>query len=482
MSDTEPQPNQAHVENPQESLRDKIMRDLSARPDIDEIIADVRIKLSQPPPEKPDTLPAVQKPPGRGISRRKFLLGLAGSTALGFISGKATPGTDVRSILPESLRELPTIFNEFIKPLIEEAARRRKQRAESDPNYYHRVDRQLNEGRINILLYGSGIMLRPGLDPGRFTANQILSIALKKRTVDLISITSETRAPNVERYYKQITGENPYILSINNSFEIGGFDLMRETFEQATGLSMDFQMVFSDATIKNFVDEVLGGKLDMDIPYDHYAHKIFIDGVEYPAQQFKTGRRSLNSVSVVQYMKGETAGWEKGRLPHHRKHHILDSLINNAKGNLVNPVLAPAFLINFRDFLNRQTGKEKDGLVLDFDLNTAFDFDIFNGRKDRLVGRGLGFNELRVDKKIAMMNADMGGVGIRYVSEDAKTNPVSDRDFKAGIYPIDVEDATGQKWSGVALPYNGNPHADDLVSGYWIEPRKVVKETLATKS
>lgn len=462
--------------SPKPSIRERLL----ARDDIDEVLNSSPVNFDKPAKQE-ETLPAVQKPAGRRISRRKFL-GWAAAAAGGYIAGKVTPGIDVTPILPEAMRNQPTIFDEFIKPLLEEMLKRRRERAAADSNYYHRVDRQLNEGRINILLYGSGTMLRPGLDPGRFAANQILSLNVKRRTVNLISITSETRAPNVERYYKQTTGENPYILSINNSFEIGGFDLMRETFEQATGLSMDFQMVFSDATIKAFVDEVLGGKLDVDIPYDHYTYKIIIDGVEYPAQQFKTGRHSLDAASIVQYMKGESLRkWEKGRLPHHRKHLIFDTLINAAKGNLINPILAPNFVTNFRDFLNRQREKEKDGVVLDFDLSTAFDFDIFKGRKDRLAGRGLGFHELRVDKKIAMMNADMGGVGVRYVSEDAKTNPISDRDFKAGVYPIDVQDETGRKWSGVAVPYNGNPSADDLITDYWAEPRRVVKEAL-TKS
>lgn len=425
--------------------------------------------------------------PQSAISRRSFLIG----AATGAVAAVAAPMFATIHRSETKAKEQLTVFDEFIKPLIDEAHRRRAERARIDPEYYHRVDKELNEDkkgdpeRINFLLFSTGTVLRPGNSPAIHGANQILSLNLRTRTVDLISITSETRAPNIERYLQKTRGETSQIRSINGAFDFGqevagdaeGFNLMRETFEQATGLSMDFQVVFSDGRIKDFIDQVLGG-LDVDLPYDLPTYKIDVDGVEYPDQNFRLGKQHLDGVGVIQFMKGENhqGKWEKGRLPHHRKNIIFDGLTKTVKGNLTNPILAPVFAGKLGMYLNRQL--EEGKFKLDFDLNSVLNFGVL---KDSalMVGRPLGFNDLRVDQTITMMNPDMGGEGVRYVGEDREKNPITAKDIAEGVYPNHYEDVPGaQWWSGVVVPYNANPHSEDLVSDYWVETRRVVRTKL----
>src|SRR5574341_1156220 len=49
-----------------------------------------------------------------------------------------------------------SLFETLIKPLANEAQKRREDRAKKEPEYAKRVDKELNEGRINFLLYGYG--------------------------------------------------------------------------------------------------------------------------------------------------------------------------------------------------------------------------------------------------------------------------------------------------------------------------------------
>jgi len=75
---------------------------------------------------------------------------------------------------------------------------------------------------------------------------------------DIISFTHDIRAPEIERELSK-RGVKPTALRIDSAYNMGGFKLMRKVIEDATGLSIDFQVTFRDAAIQRLVDNVFDG-------------------------------------------------------------------------------------------------------------------------------------------------------------------------------------------------------------------------------
>lgn len=409
-------------------------------------------------------------------SRRRFIKRGAAVTGVALGAGVLSQigrATDTLGLTNERL----TVLDELIKPLIEEAKKRRKARAESDPNFYHRVDKELNEDRINILLFLKGTFLRHGLESTIHGANQIISFNTKRKTIDLISITSDVRGPKAERYAEN-KGHPSKRLSINSAYdtvkqsngdETEAFRLMGESFEEATGLSMDFQGVSTSGIVKDFIDKMFGS-IEVDVPYDFFAYKVDIDGVEHPDHTFKQGKQSMDGVKVVQYISADDYEriW-KDRLHHHRKHLIFGAIREAVKRNLSNPVSKVKFGANFMAFLKPQLDQGK--LKLDFDIGPLLNFGALADPK--LIGRALGFDEIKDDQSILIVDPVYGGEGVRMVAADAEHNPKTREDLDRGRYP-DLE------W--MQVPDNSNPDADDLVTDYWGKlggPRDIIKRKLS---
>jgi hypothetical protein len=464
MSDKEPAP----------SLIDELL----ARPDIDEILG----RNNKPP----ESLPPVKNP-----SRRKLLgeipkIVLTGAvlstTSGGLVGGAAailTKSIQHTPTSPEKSVEQPTILDELLKPLVSEALRRRKEKAATDPDYLYRVDTELNGDplkdevlRVNFLLRSNGTMVRPEVDPITHSAHQIISLDLKTKKVSLISITGDTRGPRAERYL-QSKGEAPILKSINDSYDAGlkyegqagAFNLLATTFEEMSGLAMDFQMVFDDSVIKEFIDQV-SGNIKVDLPYEFDVYKIMVDGVEEPADVFPEGEQELNGIKALQYMKGEDIDSQKtGRQFHQRKSLILEAVAKKIKESLFSVV---NFGKSFPPFLDTQLKKEK--VKLDFDIKQLINFDIF--KDPRILGRVPGFNELSIINSIFLMDPYYGGEGIRTVASDAEENPASRKDLDSGEFP--------SYYAGLEVPINGNPYGD-LVKDFWGQlqgPRDLIKRRL----
>jgi hypothetical protein len=68
-------------------------------------------------------------------------------------------------------------------------------------------------------------------------------------------------------WIKTQRGKPSLPIKIDQAYSVGGFDLMRRTVEDATGLSIDFQTVFQDSMLINLVDDVLAN-VEIDNPAD----------------------------------------------------------------------------------------------------------------------------------------------------------------------------------------------------------------------
>ena len=77
-----------------------------------------------------------------------------------------------------------------------EAERRRAELAKTDPDHSRRIDKALNDGRVNFLLFGYGETHEPPATEKAIIGSQtIISYDTHTRKADIISLTHDIRAP-----------------------------------------------------------------------------------------------------------------------------------------------------------------------------------------------------------------------------------------------------------------------------------------------
>lgn len=162
----------------------------------------------------------------------------------------------------------PTTVPEIKKGIMESAYQvilgNRDKRARSDPEYTRRVDADLNNGRINILLAG---LDQKSEGVQRSDAMLILSYDIHTGKASVFSIPRNLHVPEIRDLTDKLYGDsNPYK---QNSFSINaipvfGEDMdMRTIVENATSLSMDGAFVWDWDGFQNIVD-IFGG-VDINI-------------------------------------------------------------------------------------------------------------------------------------------------------------------------------------------------------------------------
>jgi LytR_cpsA_psr family len=353
------------------------------------------------------------------------------------------------------------LFEQVAHFLLTDVARRRADRARADPGYWHRVDPALNEGRVNVLLFGYGETHEPPLTERAFIGSYTLvSYDRASGAVDLVSLTHDIRAPELERVLqpKQATPVGP--IKIDQAYTLGGFELMRQTLEDATGLSVDAAVAFDDAAIAGLVDQVLGG-LDVDIPVAFTANAFYLQGVKYPGTTFAAGRQHLNGLQVIQFIKTvpvETT-YDK-RLEHNARKHLVLSSLMDALRPAGNPTQVPRAAL----FLN---GALADGTV-------AFDFDaraMLTGSFGELFAGGDHAAQPHVEHALYVCDPASGDGSVEWVRANMVFNTITRRDVEEHRYG-DL---------AMEVPYHGDPYAPDLVAQYWSEVRALVRDRLTRR-
>src|SRR5579859_2150218 len=371
------------------------------------------------------------------------------------------------SAAPTRVPSSDTQFERVLRPLLLEAKRHRQASAAEDPTYWSRLDPRLNATRLNFLLFGYGETHEPPLTERAFIGSlTVFSYDYATREIDLVSLTHDIRAPEIERYLHSLGQPQVGPIKIDQAYATGGFNLMRRTLEDATGLAIDFQLAFKESAIAGATDSVFGG-LDVDVPMAFKVNAYYLDGQKYPAGKFQKGRQRLTGTQVIQFIK--TVPVEEHydlALEHNaRKHLVFRSLMEAMKEHSGDV----AFLGRAALFFSSQTAQ--DSIAYDFDLRTLT-VDSLRSLIADLARPGSGPRDDSVPsvaRTLYVVDPASGDGGVQWVQANAHTNGVTQRDIAQHRY--------GEL--AMEVPYHGDPYADDLAGQYWPDVRNLIATRLA---
>ncbi len=356
-------------------------------------------------------------------------------------------------------------FERLIKPFLDEAKHRRQANAASDPSYWRRIDKDLNETRLNFLLFGYGETHEPPLTERAFIGSLTLfSYDYRSRTVDLISLTHDIRAPEAERYLMAKGQQTVGPIKLDRTYDMGGFPLMGRTLEDATGLAVDFQLAFNEDAIAGATDRVFGG-LDIDVPLPFDVNAFYFESHKYPAGSFKAGQQKLNGLQVIQFIK--TVPVEErydARLEHNARKHLVFRALMDQLSQHIGEV---GFLAKGAVFFGGEV--INSSIAYDFDLRQLLLDNLGQLIRDRDAPPATDTSVPKIARTMYVVDPMSGDGGVQWVKANAKTNPVTRRDLDTNRY--------GE--TAMEVPYSGDPYATDLPTGYWQDVRKLVAQRLA---
>lgn len=367
----------------------------------------------------------------------------------------------------ENLSE-ESLFDVLMLPFVNEANRRRAERAKNDPEFAKRVEPGLNTNRVNFLLYGYGETHEPpNTEKAIIGSHTIISYDTQTRSVVIISLTHDIRAPEIERELKKKGLTQIGAIRIDQVYGVGGFKLMQQVLENATGLSMDFQVSFRETVMQDFIDSVFEGVV-VDVPVAFNVHPFYLDGVKYEKGSFVQGRQRLSGRQVIQFIKTVpiTEGYYGRDLEHNvRKHLVFTALLQAIEKNYKETW----FWAKGSTFVARQT--IGGGIAYDFDPIALIVNNIGQtiGNLSKLVNKDGASPMPRIQKSIYIVDPAHGEGGVQWVTANAAVNPITQKDIDSGVYnAMDIE-----------VPINANPYGD-LVTEYWPSVRQVVREALTS--
>lgn len=326
---------------------------------------------------------------------------------------------------PEPTPDVRTYFEKYVYPALNEVAtKRRNERAAEDPLFWHRVDKELNENRINFVLLGIGS------ERLLTDSNQILSLDLNSGEIRIVSLYRSLKAPEVSRYK-----DNKRRYYVNQALAVGGIPLIEEVVENATGLSADFTIALHMEVLSRGVENIFDDHLNVCIPWEIWDMNMG----HFPAgMQELSGERVLRA-SRARYYHTDFARQEI-------QQYVLKAMFTRAKNELAaGPLNAAKLIARGIKFLNDET---KSG-----EMKTNFDNKVFINIAGEIM------------KQVAKNGLDKLDVyGMPYMTARRAL----------------ATELMGVSWDPeLRRPLGGNPDADDLVTDYWFESRKETKDFMA---
>jgi len=379
--------------------------------------------------------------------------------------GAAATVTPRSSPTPVRAASSESEFERVLHPMLLEAKRHRQANAAADPSYWTRLNPRLNSTRLNFLLFGYGETHEPPLTERAFIGSlTVFSYDYATRQIDLVSLTHDIRAPEAERFLHDQGQPKVGPIKIDRAYSIGGFELMRRTIEDATGLAIDFELAFREAAIQGATDSVFGG-LEVDVPLGFQVNGFYLDGQKYPGGEFQKGLQRLNGMQVIQFIK--TVPVEQHydpALEHNARKHLVFRSIMDALKQHANDV---AFLGRAALFFGSQVAS--DSIAYDFDLRSLVVDNLRTMMTD--IGRpGAADGTMPgVLRTLYVVDPASGDGGVQWVQANAHDNPITRRDIDQHIY--------GEL--AMEVPYHGDPYAANLARSYWTDVRMLIAKSLA---
>jgi LytR_cpsA_psr family len=418
------------------------------------VVGGIAFVSAAAPPAPEESLPLAPAPPPQAAAVA------AAPTTIAQVA-PATPQATATPFIDTNESQ----FERVLHPFLLEAKRRRQAAAAQDSTYWTRLDPRLNATRLNFLLFGYGETHEPPLTERAFIGSlTIFSYDYATRQIDLVSLTHDIRAPEAERFLQNQGQAKVGPIKIDRVYGMGGFDLLRKTIEDATGLAVDFQLAFRESAIQGATDDVFNG-LDVNVPLPFKVNGFYLDDVKYPPGEFPGGMQHLNGIQVIQFIK--TVPVEENydpRLEHNeRKHQVFRSIMDALKEHSGDV----GFLGRAALFFSSQVAK--DSIAYDFDLRSLLVNNLRGLMTDLHRSAATDTQMPGVLRTMYVVDPASGDGGVQWVQANAHDNPITQRDIDQHVY--------GEL--AMEVPYHGDPYAPDLATGYWTDVRRLIASRLA---
>jgi hypothetical protein len=401
---------------------------------------------------------------------------LAALTLVGLPASAQTPAScaDAAPAAPVSRPDSQgrtLLFDQFVQPLLDESTQRRARWSADDPLFAHRVDADLNANRLNIALLGFGEEHEQTYGD---TGISVTILSLNLQTWDLmsISLSRDIRAPELEDQSARVPPRWP--LTLRAAYRTGGFDQVRTVLEDATGLTIDFQVLMKDVFLRNYLDAV-SGPVELVVPQDFATNTYRLDGADHPPDFIAAGRQTLSTDKAMTFVLGEVED-PQGRADErsYRKDLLLRTLACEARERFAGRDVG--FALNLARF--------SVGEVRNSDLSTDFDFSLVTDGLGALAqafvtNRGdvdTTFPQFGSGRELVIHDEAFGDGGVRrvhYMALQPDANGVAENPLVA------EEIQLGSLAPYMLIPPGGNPYADDLITDYWAPVRSLIRSRLA---
>lgn len=381
---------------------------------------------------------------------------------------------------PTSTPEGPVnLVHEFLKPFIEEAFKRRRERAQNDPEYAKRVDQDLNANRLNIVLLGYGEEHDEKYEDYGGSIS-IMTLDLKTNQMGVVHLSRDIFIPDKEFKARLPDGKSDVIRHV---FKAGGFDLMRLITERATGLVADYQMVIKDTVLRDAINE-LSGPVFVDVAKEHHTGPFRLDEKEYPPGEIKAGPQVMDTQNAMRFVLGEDLD-PKGKADErsYRKNILVRAIKDKIKKQMdqENPLGKLIFMKKVQDFIGGHVGDKS--VQMDFDISLINNANsVLQGLINTALARFSGGRDIQMAipesdprKELVVHDPYFGDENSGVVrwhnilnnNENIEEDPRYKKLFDEGRI---------NNW--MLFPDGGDPNASDLIEGYYKPIRKGVRATL----
>lgn len=316
-----------------------------------------------------------------------------------------------------------TYFEKYVYPALYEVAKaRRESKAESDPDFWHRVDGPLNTNRVNFVVLGKG-------SEGVLTDSmQIMSLDIINNQIRVIAVPRGVVAPEISAF----RGEHRYYMA-NQAHVNGGMELTERMLEDATGLSCDFGILVDMQFLSRAVENLFGNSLEVCIPWDIY---------DVNMGNFRAGLQNLTGEEILRVSRARYYGTYFDRDV--VQQYVLKAMLRRARSEVSAGALsASKFMANSVLFLQREQSQGN--------IETNFDTGVFIDIAGQLA------------KEVVTGGAGGEASGFGMPAFSARYEFSTENNW-------DSSDTTRRR------PVGGNPQAQNLVGDYWFSSRREVRD------